>query len=76
MLGFPFLITLMLIILYRKMTKIYTLLVNVFNQTFDAQFPGFQQGRHPWINIGVLKSPGFLEINYENSHKPPPIREY
>lgn len=64
-----------MIVLLKKMQKIYSLLVNVFKETFDANFAGFQPGRHPWINIGALKTPGFLELGYNEGYKPPPIRE-
>jgi hypothetical protein len=75
MLIFPFFVTLILIILYKKLAKVYGLLVNVFMQAFDANFPGFQNIRHPWINIGAIKTPGFLEIEYRSSHEPPSFKE-
>lgn len=75
MLLFPVMVTIILIILYKKLEKIYTLLVNVFSQTFDANFPGFQNVRHPWINIDAIKPPGFLEIEYSKSHEPPSFKE-
>ena len=75
LLMFPFFVTFILIILYKKLEKIYSLLVNVFKQAFDANFPGFQNIRHPWINIGAIKTPGFLEIEYSSSHEPPSFKE-
>lgn len=75
LLMFPFLVTIMLIVLYRKLAKIYGLLVHVFKEAIDANFAGFQNIRHPWINLGAIKTPYFLEMKYNSSHEPPHFKE-
>lgn len=76
MLLFPAIVTVVLIILYMKLDRIYKLLVHVISQTFDANFIEFENARHPWINIKVNRIPGFLKIDYSQSHEPPSFKEY